>query len=171
MYTSLSTSPKRSRGGSPISMEKQILLQAPINCTFSSLSLENLETWDIKMDIPGVFPASKNHSLMVHPTTSTPTDENKLIPFLPIPLSPVLSTEPDEYYKPIRRVGSSSATNRSILGPGRYPGENFGPRPIRGPPPFGPTKWKLFKRKTCPDLLKTRSTDNLFRLVLLLSNV
>ena len=156
MYPSSFLSPKMTRA-SPLATEKQILLEAPINSTFSSLSLENLETWDLRLD----YPKPSNYAR--HPVSSTPTDDTVVIPFTPIPLSPVKTVESDEYYKPILRQCSSSSHSIHRPLPSRYPGETYGPRPIRGPAPFGPTKWKLFKRKTCPDLLKTRSTDNLFR--------
>ncbi|KAG7172330.1 hypothetical protein Hamer_G009696 [Homarus americanus] len=67
----------------------------------------------------------------------------------------------------IGRRGSTVSLTQH--GPGVYrppewktPGVMHGPRPACPPVALGP-KWRLFKRRTCPELLKARSTDNLFR--------
>lgn len=129
-----------------------------------SLSLENLEDWDYDMESSGPSSMSPrmSHARRL-PLASTPINEaHNGIPFEPIPCSPV---------RDINMIGRRGSTvslmqhGPAIYRPmsGRIPGALHGPRPIRGPPAALGPKWRLFKRRTCPELLKTRSTDNLFR--------
>lgn len=131
-----------------------------------SLSLENLEDWDYDLDASG--PSSAPVRMMVgpvrrHPIASTPINESHSgVPFEPIPCSPVRDINM------IGRRGSMASLIHHSPGMcrpmgGRIPGMLHGPRPIRGPPAALGPKWRLFKRRTCPELLKTRSSDNLFR--------
>ncbi|XP_063605738.1 rap1 GTPase-activating protein 1-like isoform X4 [Penaeus indicus] len=131
-----------------------------------SLSLENLEDWDYDLDASG--PSSAPVRMVVgpvrrHPIASTPINESHSgVPFEPIPCSPVRDINM------IGRRGSMASLIHHSPGMcrpmgGRIPGMLHGPRPIRGPPAALGPKWRLFKRRTCPELLKTRSSDNLFR--------
>ena len=78
---------------------------------------------------------------------------------------------------PIVKLNSSkSNSNSPVGGPREYPkrfssmikgkGHNFAKEEAAyGPDDHVGPRWKLWKQKTCPDLLKTASTDNLFRYV------
>ena len=160
----------------------------PLNQSFS-MSLENLETWDLDapLSIPGGLMGMGYMGMGVGvgmgvsvtvrraPAASTPVCDTP--PLESLPCSPVGGSR--------RGSCSSSPTGERPFPQGEPPRTCWGPDtprvwvPIRGAPrmpgampPLRPRaphpaalgpKWRLFKRRTCPDLLKTRSTDNLFR--------
>lgn len=154
-----------------------------------SLSLENLENWDLELEaaassstISGPSSLSPRigcgtgggggregvgGSRRQQPHASTPISDAHNTPFDSIPCSPVRDLNMMDRRPVIVTVGLSPqhCVSPMMYRPlsARLPGALPGPRPIRAPPPALGPKWRLFKRKTCPELLKTRSTDNLFR--------
>ncbi|MPD05377.1 hypothetical protein E2C01_101117 [Portunus trituberculatus] len=148
---------------------RSLMLQSPLNHSFS---LENLEDFDLERTLHLHQHHQHPHPHLCHshqapptppmsrsPMASTPiSDEHRGAPMLPPPCSPV---------RDVNMVGRrGSVLCQGVLYrpmSGRIPGAVQGPRPIRCPPAALGPKWRLFKRRTCPELLKTRSSDNLFR--------
>ena len=64
---------------------------------------------------------------------------------------------PQQVSAAVPKLGSSSSSGTRIMGLPPHP-RCIGP----GSPNLSP-RWKLWKRNTCPNLLKAQSTDNLYR--------
>ncbi|CAL4148478.1 unnamed protein product, partial [Meganyctiphanes norvegica] len=122
-----------------------------------SLSLSNLEDWDFDVEARS---AGGGGPLGIRPPcASTPISEShRGAPFDPVAVSPVRDDDITCRRGSFACLGIYPAQKPLR---GRHAGTTLGPHRAT-PVTLGP-KWRLFKRKTCPDLFKTKSTDNLFR--------